>query len=59
MIATSVWSGSSAETRSSGIVAKLSTTLSSSSSTVSWVAAKLIVFDVSPALKMTLRGTPE
>ena len=34
-------------------------TLSSSSSSESCVAAKLNVFDVSVALKVTLAGTPE
>ena len=34
-------------------------TLSPSSSSVSWVAAKVMGCDVSPALKVTLAGTPE
>ena len=38
---------------------KVSFTLSSSSSTVSWAAVKVKVFSVSPLLKVTLAGTPE
>ena len=59
MIDTCVVFGVPSETRSSGIAPKLSSTLSSSSSSVSCVAAKLNVFDVSVALKLTLAGTPE
>ena len=36
-----------------------SRTDSPSSSTTSWVAANVIVFDVSAAAKLTLAGTPE
>ena len=46
-------------TRASGIVPNSSSTLSSSSSTVSWVAVKVKLVSVSPALKVTLEGTPE
>ena len=42
-----------------GSVPKASFTLSSSSSTVSSVALKVSVLEVSPALKVTLDGTPE
>ena len=44
-------------TRASGIVPNFSSTLSSSSSTVSWEAVKVMVFSVSPLLKVTLVGT--
>ena len=44
---------------SGGRVPKPSFTLSSSSSSVSWVALKVNVFAVSPLLKVTLAGTPE
>ena len=43
----------------SGSVPKVSFTLSSSSSTSSWAARKVNVFEVSPLLKVTLAGTPE
>ena len=56
MIATVVVLGVPAETRSGKLV-KPSSTLSSSSSTVSSTALKVIVFDVSPDSKVTLRGT--
>ena len=46
-------------TRSSGIVPNSNSTPSSSSSTVSSVAAKVKDLDVSPALKVTVSGTPE
>ena len=46
-------------TRASGIVPNSSSTLSSSSSTVSWVALMVKGLDISPALKVTLEGTPE
>ena len=49
MIATVVALGVPAETRASGIEPKPSSTLSSSSSSVSCVAAKLNVFDLSVA----------
>ena len=42
-----------------GSVPNPSFTLSSSSSTVSWVAEKLRVLKVSPELKVRLAGTPE
>ena len=42
-----------------GGVPKPRATVSSSSSTVSSVAAKAISFDVSPLLKVTFCGTPE
>ena len=42
-----------------GIVPKVSFTLSPSSSTVSAVAAKVKLLEVSPVLKVTLVGTPE
>ena len=42
-----------------GSAPKASFTLSPSSSSVSAVAAKSKVLDVSPALKVTLAGTPE
>ena len=42
-----------------GRVPKPSFTDSSSSSSVSWVALKVIVFAVSPAANTTLEGTPE
>ena len=38
---------------------KASFTLSPSSSRVSWVAAKVMGCDVSPALNVTVAGTPE
>ena len=59
MIFTMVSVVSPAKTRSTVRRSKLNLTLSSSSSTVSCVAAKLNVFDVSVALKLTLAGTPE
>ena len=43
-------------THTSGMVPNPSLTLSSSSSTVSWVAVKLKVLAVSPALNVTLDG---
>ena len=43
-------------THTSGMVPNPSLTLSSSSSTVSWVAVKLKVLEVSPALNVTLDG---
>ena len=58
MISTVVALGVPPETRS-GSAPKLSSTLSSSSSTVSSVAAKVISCDCSPAMKLTLAGTPE
>ena len=42
-----------------GSVPNPSSTLSSSSSTVSWAAVKVIVCSVSPASNVTLVGTPE
>ena len=42
-----------------GSAPKASFTLSPSSSSASWVAAKSKVLDVSPASKVTLVGTPE
>ena len=40
-------------------VPKASFTLSSSSSTSSWVALKVRVLEISPESKVTLEGTPE
>ena len=61
MIATMVSVVAPASTRSSlcwsRARSKLRATLSSSSSSVSCVAVKVIVFDVSPALNVTLAGT--
>ena len=56
MISTVVAFGAPAKTRS-GRLPKLSSTLSSSSSSVSSVALKLIVFLVSVAWNVTLAGT--
>ena len=51
--------GVPALTRDGRFGPKASFTLSPSSSTLSWVAVKVNVFDVSPALKVTSAGTPE
>ena len=42
-----------------GSAPKASFTLSPSSSSVSWAAAKVMGCDVSPALNVTVAGTPE
>ena len=46
-------------TRDGRLVPNPSSTLSPSSSTASWVAAKVMGCDVSPALNVTVAGTPE
>ena len=56
---TVVSSGVPALTRASGMEPNPSCTLSPSSSSVSCVALKVIVFSVSPLRKVTLDGTPE
>ena len=48
-----------AVTRGSGMVPKVSFTLSESSSMRSWVAVKVKLSDSSPEVKVTLGGTPE
>ena len=47
------------ETAGGNVMPKLSLTLSSSSSTSSWMASKVMVCDICPVLKVTLGGTPE
>ena len=56
---TVVWFGVPALTRAGRVAPNPSSTLSSSSSIVSCVALKVMLFSVSPLLKTTLAGTPE
>ena len=51
--------GEPALTPAGRLVPKASRTLSPSSSTVSWAAVNVKVLDVSPALNVTVAGTPE
>ena len=59
MIETTVSLVVPADTRSGSVLPKASRTLSPSSSTVSCVAEKVMLFSVSPLAKVTLDGTPE
>ena len=59
VMVTVVSSGVPALTRASGMEPNPSLTLSPSSSIVSCVAEKVMLFSVSPLWKVTLSGTPE